>query len=123
MCLFFLVAFLGADGGIVAQTNSEATLLYVDDINVTPRQTFEMHRDDLVRVDAYGLAPLTTFTLEAKRNGLRFFSQTYESNERGEVKAVLIFPKISSKITCTASYTTQNDKSRRIRFFLQPPPE
>ena len=118
-----LLLLTGVGTPVAAQTEPLGTQLYIDDKNITPRAQFELRRDDLVRFDAYGLAASSSLRLEAKKKGLRFVNETYTANARGEVKAVLHFPKISARITCTAWYTTQNNEPRKIRFFLQPPPD
>lgn len=120
-CVLLVGCLFGGSSLVHAQDEPRGTQLYIDDKNIISRTTFELRKDDLIRFDAYGLATDSDLQLDAKRNGIRFFSENYRSNRRGEVKTVLFFPKVSSKITCTAYYTTQNGKSRKIRFFLEPP--
>ena len=101
VCLLLLQAASG-------QVWKKGTLLYLDGKNITGRAKFELKRDDLIRFDAYGLLAGSSLTLEARKNGLKFFNEIYESNARGEIKTILFFPRARTRIKCTVYYTTKN---------------
>ena len=94
--------------------------MYLDGKNVTGRAKFELKRDDLIRFDGYGLLAGSALNLQAKKNGVKFYDENYETNARGEFKTILFFPRIRARIKCTAYYTTKNGRDRKITFFLDP---
>ena len=81
---------------------------------------FELERDDLVRFDAYRLQSASTLYFTGKKGGIRFYEQAFPSNARGEVKAILFFPKASNTITCTVNYLAENGEDKEVRFVLHP---
>lgn len=102
------------------QVPRSSTLIYVEGKNVTPRAHFELERDDLVRFDAYGLEPGSALLLEARKGGVKFYTESFPSNDRGEVKAILFFPKAGMSIACKATYKGKNGREKSVRFFLEP---
>lgn len=117
--LLVLLLFLSFQISL-SQDGDRGTLLYMDGKNITQRAHFELKKDDLIRFDAYGLSAGSSITLEARKKGGKFFSESFPSNQRGEMKTILFFPKAKSSIKCTAYYTSKNGKERKIVFFLDP---
>lgn len=108
-------------GSAFAQPLGEGTQLYVDGKNITDKARFELLRDDLVRFDAYGLQGGSTLELQGRKGGgPRFYKQAFQANARGEIKAILFFPKVGSTIIMEASYTAEDGEAKEIRFDLEP---
>lgn len=103
-----------------AQTPRLGTQLYIDGKNITDGMEFELERDDLVRFDAYRLQSASVLNIIGKKGAIRFYGQSFTSNARGEVKAVLFFPKASNTISCTVEYIAENGEPKEVRFVLHP---
>lgn len=96
------------------------SLVYIDGMNVTQSAELKLNRDQILRLEAYDLKPHSTITFRAQKRGLKIFQESYKATHRGDMKAILFFPKANSKIRCTVHYVAENGKKKKLQFGMKP---
>ena len=111
-------------GGIYAQPTTVgqtfASLLFLDGKNLIEYKEVELGLDELISFEAFDLQPSSTLNLKVTGAGFKTVQQDYTTNERGEVKTTLFFPKARAKLTCTLRFVTKNGVDEQIKFYLKP---
>ncbi len=109
---------LHAQIGNVGQTF--ASLLFLDGKNLIENKEVELGLDELLKFTAFDLQPNSTLTIKVSGLGFKTFEADYPTNERGEVKTTLFFPRARTRLTCHVRFTTRNGVPEQVRFYLKP---
>jgi hypothetical protein len=116
--LFLSRAALSAQTGNVGQTF--ASLLFLDGKNLIENKEVELGLDELLNFSAFDLQPNSTLLIKVAGVGFKTYQSEFTTNERGEVRTTLFFPKARTRLHGTVRFTTRNGVQKQIRFFLKP---
>jgi hypothetical protein len=97
-----------------------ASLVYLDNKNILQDGEYFIQKDQFISFETFDLQPYSTVVLTGSARGLSGFHKEYHTNQDGNVKDFLFFPKVKREMRCVLKIVTQSGVERKIVFFLKP---
>lgn len=97
-----------------------ASLVYLDNKNILQDGEYFIQKDQFISFETFDLQPYSTVLLVGSRKGVPKFRKEYHTNQAGNMKDYLFFPKVNGTIRCVLHIVTQSGTERKILFYLKP---